>query len=79
MCSDRARESLLLQAPSADLQDSYRSLIAEIGIDRALVTCGKENVGSVRVILGNGGVFESEEFNPEGGEVVQRYWIQVGS
>ena len=52
---------------------------AEIGIDRALVTCGKENVGSVRVILGNGGVFESEEFNPEGGEVVQRYWIQVGS
>ncbi len=51
----------------------------EIGIDRALVTCGKQNVGSAKVIVGNGGMFESEEFSPERGEVVQRYWIRTGT
>ena len=182
MCSDRARGSLLLQAPTADLRESYRSLIAEldagrerkipfplsfpfedfeallarlrdnsngiglpdgfvphstfwlvrdggeivgvsnlrhrlnetlaregghigygirpsarrngygreilkqtlrraggIGIERALVTCGKQNVGSAKVIVGNGGEFESEEFCAERGEVVQKYWIRIGT
>jgi predicted acetyltransferase len=50
----------------------------EHGIGRALVTCGKENIGSARIILANGGVFESEEFSEERGEVVQRYWISNG-
>jgi predicted acetyltransferase len=182
VCSDRARESLLLQAPSADLQDSYRSLIAELeagrerrvpfvldypfenfetllarlrddangidlpegfvphstfwlvrngkdivgvsnlrhsltpyllreggnigygirpsarrngygreilrqtlpkaralGLSRVLVTCGKANLGSARIILDNGGVLESEENSVERGEVVQRYWIPTGT
>ncbi len=180
MCSDLASASLLLQAPSPDLQDSYRSLIAELdagrekrvpfvldypfenfetllarlrddahgvglpdgfvphstywlvrgsreivgvtnlrhsltpfllreggnigygirpsarrngygreilrqmlpkaralGLSRLLVTCGKLNLGSVRIILGNGGVLESEEFTAERNEVVQRYWIRT--
>ena len=47
----------------------------EIGIDRVLVTCGKQNTGSAKAILANGGVFESEEISPEHEEVVQRYWI----
>ena len=50
-----------------------------IGIDRVLVTCGKGNTGSVRIIVGNGGVFESEAFSAERGEVVQRYWIPNGA
>ena len=49
----------------------------EVGIDRVLVTCGKRNHGSAKVILANGGVFDSEAFIPERGEVVQRYWIRV--
>lgn len=49
-----------------------------IGLARVLVTCGKQNFGSVRVILANGGVLESEEFHAERGEVVQRYWIELG-
>jgi len=52
---------------------------SERGIDRVLVTCGKENLGSARIILANGGVFESEEFSAERGEVVQRYWIPNGA
>ena len=48
------------------------------GLSRLLLTCGKSNIGSVRVILRNGGVMDSEEFIPERGEVVQRFWIELG-
>lgn len=180
MCSDRASASLLLQAPSGDLRDSYRGLIAELdaagemripfplsfpfedfaallmkleeaakgiglpdgfvphstywlvrgnseivgvanlrhsltpyllreggnigygirpsarrngygreilrqtlpkaralGLSRVLVTCGKLNLGSVRIILDNGGALESEEYTADRNEVVQRYWIRI--
>jgi predicted acetyltransferase len=49
----------------------------ELGLSRVLVTCGRENVVSARVIVGNGGVLESEAFSAERGEVVQRYWITM--
>lgn len=46
-----------------------------LGVERVLVTCGKDNVASAGVILRNGGVLESEEYLADRGEVVQRYWI----
>jgi predicted acetyltransferase len=49
---------------------------AQLGLTRVLVTCGKENVGSVKAIVRNGGVLESEEYLPARGEIVQRYWIR---
>jgi predicted acetyltransferase len=49
----------------------------ETGLTRVLLTCGKDNVPSVRVILANRGVFESEEFLEERNEVIQRYWIDL--
>ena len=48
---------------------------AGLGLARVLITCGKKNVASARVILRNGGVLESEEYLADRGEVVQRYWI----
>ena len=48
----------------------------ELGIDRALVTCVKENVGSAKTILNNGGVLDSE-FVDADGVVSQRYWVEV--
>ncbi|MGN0663629.1 MAG: GNAT family N-acetyltransferase [Negativibacillus sp.] len=47
----------------------------ELGIEKALVTCDKKNLGSARTILANGGVLENEWQNGE--RVTQRYWIQV--
>ena len=47
----------------------------ELGVSRALVTCGKQNVASAGAILRNGGVLESEEYLADTGQVVQRYWI----
>lgn len=50
-----------------------------LGLVRVLVTCGKENVASAKTIARNGGILESEEYLPDRGEVVQRYWIENGS
>jgi predicted acetyltransferase len=47
----------------------------KLGIDRALVTCDKSNLGSAHTILHCGGVLENEV--REDGELVQRYWIQL--
>jgi predicted acetyltransferase len=49
------------------------------GLSRVLVTCGRENLGSARIIVHNGGVLESEEFSDERDEWVQRYWIKLKS
>lgn len=49
----------------------------EMGLPEVWLTCAKGNVASARTILSNGGVFLSEEFLPERGEVVQRYRIAL--
>ena len=49
---------------------------SEKGLLRVLVTCAKTNVGSVKSILRNGGVLDSEEYLADRGEVVQRYWVE---
>jgi predicted acetyltransferase len=46
-----------------------------VGIDRVLVTCGDDNVGSATVIERCGGVFESVVDDPRGGGPTRRYWI----
>jgi predicted acetyltransferase len=47
-----------------------------IGIEDVLITCAKTNERSIATIRANGGALESEEFLPEVGTVVQRYWIR---
>ena len=46
----------------------------ELGIDKALVTCDKDNLGSAKTIINNGGVLENE-YTEGDGNIVQRYWI----
>ncbi|TCI57614.1 GNAT family N-acetyltransferase [Exiguobacterium sp. SH1S21] len=48
----------------------------ELGIERALITCDRENVASRQVILNNGGVADTP-YTEEGGNVVERFWIDV--
>ena len=49
----------------------------ELGIERALVTCEKDNIASVRVIEKNGGVLDSENIADQTGKMTQRYWIEL--
>lgn len=48
----------------------------ELGIRRVLMTCDKENIGSAKSILRNGGILENEILNEEG-KIEQRYWIDL--
>ena len=47
----------------------------ERGIDRALVTCDDDNIGSARTIEANGGVLEC--IAQHEGETIRRYWITL--
>ena len=48
----------------------------KLGLDRVLITCDKDNIGSARTIMNNGGVLENEIIDSDG-ETVQRYWIEL--
>lgn len=47
----------------------------KLGISRVLMCCNKNNIGSAKSIIRNGGVLENEV--EEGGNIEQRYWIQL--
>ena len=38
----------------------------KLGIDKALMTCDQDNIGSVRSVVKNGGVLENEFVNADG-------------
>ncbi len=44
-----------------------------IGLSKVLITCLKNNIGSAKTIIKNGGILDSEDI--DNGEVFQRYWI----
>lgn len=46
----------------------------KLGISKVLMTCDKENIGSAKSIMKNGGLLEHEFVNSEG-QIEQRYWI----
>lgn len=46
----------------------------KLGIKRVLMVCSKDNTGSAKSIINNGGVLENE-FTDEDGTVKQRFWI----
>lgn len=47
----------------------------ELGINKALITCNKDNTGSAKTIISNGGILENEVV--EDMEITQRYWINI--
>lgn len=47
----------------------------EMGIDRALLTCDKDNIGSAKTMINNGGILDSEAI--VNGMEIQRYWIDI--
>ena len=48
----------------------------KLGINKVLITCHKNNVGSAKSIINNGGVLENEIIDSEG-LLLQRYWITL--
>ena len=52
------------------------SICEDMGIYRVLLTCDKDNNGSISVIKANGGMLQ-DEFTAEDGNLAQRYWITL--
>ena len=50
---------------------------SSIGLDKVLITCNDDNIGSEKVMLANGGEYESTVFEPEEGVNLKRYWIKT--
>jgi len=48
-----------------------------IGLRRVLLTTEPTNLGSIGVILGNGGVLEDTSVSPNTGRTLNRYWITL--
>ena len=48
-----------------------------LGIDRVLMVCDRDNIGSAKSIINNGGVLENEIENEQDGRIIQRYWIEL--
>lgn len=47
----------------------------KLGLEKVLMVCNKENIGSAKSIQNNGGVLENEiEVD---GVIEQRYWIEI--
>ena len=49
-----------------------------LGLDRVLVTCDADNIGSIRTIENNGGVLEDVVSGPDLAKPKRRYWIDAG-
>lgn len=48
----------------------------ELGINKALVVCDEDNIGSTKTILNNGGIPDSD-FTEEDGNIIKRYWVEL--
>lgn len=48
-----------------------------LGIERVLLGCFKENIGSAKTIMNNGGVLENEIVLKGNDRKIQRYWITL--
>ncbi|MDD9901705.1 MAG: GNAT family N-acetyltransferase [Alphaproteobacteria bacterium] len=49
----------------------------ELGHDRALITCNDDNIGSIRLIEGAGGVLEDKIMPADADVLRRRYWVQL--
>lgn len=47
----------------------------KLGIGKVLIVCSRDNIGSAKTIIKNGGILENEV--ETGGLVMQRYWIAL--
>ena len=48
----------------------------KLGINKVLITCDRDNIGSARSIVKNGGILENEIVSSDG-VIEQRYWITL--
>lgn len=67
---DERRKGYATRMLQMDLENARR-----LGIQRVMITCDDDNIGSEKTILKNGGVYEKDV--PVDGRMVKRFWIEL--
>lgn len=70
VCPSERRKGIATQMIALALKECRK-----LGINRVLMVCDKENIGSAKSIQNNGGVLENEV--EVDGVIEQRYWITL--
>jgi len=55
------------------------AVASSLGLERVLVTCDDDNVGSAKVIENCGGVLENVAVGRDGSVPKRRYWVEIGA
>ena len=69
------RKSERLQGYATEMLALALEECVKLNIKKVLITCDKDNVGSAKTIINNGGKLENEV--PEGDSTTQRYWVTL--
>lgn len=59
------------------LRDFLLICLNDYHLDKVLITCYKDNEGSRRIILNNGGKYEKDIYYPADNTYLERYWISL--
>lgn len=51
--------------------------VREIGLEKVLISCREDNVGSAKVIEKNGEIYENNYYDEKLDETYKRYWIYL--
>ena len=49
----------------------------ELGLNRVLITCDADNIGSAKIIENNGGVLNGRAISEKSGKPILQYWIEL--
>ncbi|TDM07936.1 GNAT family N-acetyltransferase [Macrococcus lamae] len=69
-------QSFRKQGYATEILKRCLEFLKQLSVERALVTCDEENIGSAQVILNNGGV-EDQSYLQESGVKSRRFWIDI--
>ena len=62
---------------ASQMLKSALSKCKELGIDKVLITCTDNNIGSHKTILANGGIYESTVYEQDEKVSLEKYWIDL--
>ena len=62
---------------ATEMLKQFLGIARSLGMNRALITCDTDNIGSKQIIVNNGGVFENRSDEPELKVQKNRYWIYL--
>ena len=68
------KEEKVMQPKSYDILHKD-NLDSKLNIDKVLLVCDKDNIGSAKSIKNNGAILENEIVKD--GKTIQRYWIEI--